>query len=133
MSGTFAGVALAHFLIVFPFVVILSTAHWSAQLEAMEDLVHTLGGSSWQAWRYVLLPLSAKALLTVFFQAFLISWFDYGLTSVIGLGQVSTMTLRVFQYIGEANPVYAAMGSCLLVFPPLLLLWINKNMVLRAK
>jgi putative spermidine/putrescine transport system permease protein len=125
LSGTLAGVLIGQFLIVFPFSVILFVNHWTPRLKNMEALVYTLGGSAWAAWTRVLLPVSRPALLNGLFQTFLLSWFEYGLTTVIGQGRVPTLPVRVYQYVGEANPYFAALGSTLLICPPLLLLWLN--------
>jgi putative spermidine/putrescine transport system permease protein len=125
LSGTIPGLILSQILIVFPFAVILFIGHWGTRMFALEELVQTLGGTVWTAWKKVVLPLSKPILLLGFFQTFLISWFDYGFSSVIGLGQVPTLTVRVFQYIGETNPYFAAVSSCLLILPPLILLWAN--------
>ncbi|MDX2135402.1 MAG: hypothetical protein SFV52_11460 [Saprospiraceae bacterium] len=133
LVGTFAGVWLAQLFITFPFCVLVLTPWWSARVFDMENLVYTFGGSAQDAWRRVLLPMARPVLLLCWFQAFLISWFDYGLTSVLGLGRVPTLTVRVFQYIGEANPYVAAASSCLLVLPPLLLLWLNKRALFRVE
>ena len=125
LAGTLAGVLIGQFLIVFPFSVILLVNHWTPRLQHMEELVYTLGGSSRAAWRRVLLPVSKPALLNGLFQTFLLAWFEYGLTTVIGQGRVPTLPVRVYQYVGEANPYFAALGSSLLIAPPLLLLWLN--------
>lgn len=131
LSGTLAGVLLGHVLIVFPFSVLLFVNHWTPRLRHMEELVYTLGGSVRAAWAKVLLPVSRPALLNGLFQTFLLSWFEYGLTSVIGQGKVPTLPIRVYQYIGEANPYFAALGSTLLIWPPLLLLWLNHRLQQR--
>ncbi|MBK8967304.1 MAG: ABC transporter permease [Lewinellaceae bacterium] len=125
LAGTLAGVLLGQFLLVFPFSVILFVNHWTPRLRNMEALVYTLGGSAGAAWRRVLLPVSRPALLNGLFQTFLLAWFEYGLTTVLGQGRVPTLPVRVYQYIGEANPYFAALGSTLLIWPPLLLLWLN--------
>ncbi|MBK9335401.1 MAG: ABC transporter permease [Lewinellaceae bacterium] len=132
LSGSIAGVLLAQVLLLLPFGILFFSTHWDERLRAMEQLTLTLGGTPRDAWRRVLIPVSRPALLTAFFQAFLLSWFDYGLTSVIGLGQVPTLSVMVWQFIGEANPYFAAIGSCLLVFPPAILLFINKKIVFRG-
>jgi putative spermidine/putrescine transport system permease protein len=131
LSGSFTGVWVAQILLLLPFGVLFFSNYWDARLQNMEQLVRTLGGRARDVWQRVLIPVSKTALLTVFFQSFLLSWFDYGLTSVIGLGQVKTLSVQVWQYIGEANPFFAAIGSCLLVFPPVVLLMINKRIVFR--
>ncbi len=105
---------------------LLFVDYWDARLKALEDLVFTLGGSSSQAYLKVILPVSKNILLLCLFQTFLTSWFDYGLTSVIGVGKIQTLTIKVFQFVGEANPNYAAVSSCLLIVPPMLLLFANK-------
>ena len=131
LSGTSGGVALAQILLFLPFSVLFFSVHWDERLRAMERLAYTLGGSARDVWRRVLIPVSGPALLTAFFQAFLFSWFDYGLTSVVGLGRAPTLSLLVWQYIGEANPYFAALGSCLLIFPPAVLLFLQKRILFR--
>ena len=132
LSGTLPGVLLAQFILTYPFAILLFFNHFDASLRSMEQLTYTLGGSAKTAFWRVLIPVSRQVLLICFFQTFLISWFEYGLTSVIGLGQVRTLTIAVYQYIGEANQYVAALAGCLICLPPLLLLWMNQRFVFRA-
>lgn len=130
-SGRFSGVFLAQLLLAFPFGVILFTSFWTPQVRAMEQLVYTLGGSSRQVWQRVIWPIARMPLLVGFFQTYLLSWFEYGLTSLIGVSKVQTLTVRVFQYVTEANSYLAAVASLLLILPPVLLLWVNKRIIFR--
>lgn len=127
LSGMVPGIMLAQIFITLPFALLLFVDFWDMKLKSLEDLVLTLGGSSSEAFFKVIVPVSKNMLLLCFFQAFLISWFDYGLTSIIGVGKIQTLTIKVFQYIGEANPFYAAVSSCLIIIPPMILLFINKK------
>ena len=127
LSGIVFGVMLAQLFITLPFALLLFIDYWDVKLKSLEDLVFTLGGNSSQSFLKVIIPVSKNMLLLCFFQTFLTSWFDYGLTSVIGVGKIQTLTIKVFQYIGEANPYYAAVSSCLLIFPPMILLFINEK------
>ncbi len=129
LTGTFLGVVIAQFLIAFPFGVIIYVNFWNKQMQELEALSYTLGGSRWQTFRKVLLPLSKNAIVLCFFQVFLISWFEYGLTNLIGVGKIKTLTVSVFNFINEANIFYAALASCLLVIPPMMLLYINKRFI----
>ncbi len=129
LSGKVWGVVLAQLFITFPYGVIFFSGFWNEQMRAMEQLAATLGGRPRQAYARVLIPVGRGALMTCFFQIFLISWFEYGLTMLIGVGKVQTLTLKVFQYVGEANIFFAALTGCLLVLPPLVLLWLNKRYV----
>ncbi len=132
LSGSVTGVVLAQTIFAYAFAIVLFQSLWSPRMKALEDLVRTLGGSTWQVYRRVLLPLSRGTLLLGFFQTFLLSWFQYGLTVLVGSGQVKTLPLKVYDFIGEANVFYAALASCLLVVPPVLLLWLNKRFLFRA-
>lgn len=133
LSGNFSGVILAQLLITYPYSVILFSGFWSKRMQHMEQLVQTLGGNRWDTYRRVLLPMAQGLLLVCFFQTFLISWFEYGLTTIIGVGKVQTLTLKVFQYINEANFYNAALSSSLLVLPPIILLYFNKKYFYRKK
>ncbi|MCO6480962.1 MAG: hypothetical protein J5I94_30240 [Phaeodactylibacter sp.] len=129
LSGRFEGVALAQLFITFPYGLIFFASFWTERMLSLEQLIATLGGNTWQAYTRVLLPVAKGALLACFFQIFLISWFEYGLTTLIGVGKVQTLTLKVFQYVNEANIFFAALASCLLAAPPIVLLWVNKRFV----
>ena len=127
LSGSVYGVILGQLLIAYPYSVILFSGFWNNRMRQMEMLVATLGGTSWQTYRYVLLPAAKGILLVSFFQTYLISWFEYGLTTIIGVGKVETLTLQVYQYVLEANLFYAALSSFILIIPPALLLYANKR------
>lgn len=129
LNGTLVGVISAQLIIVFPYNIILFMSHWNKQLESYAELVSTLGGNKRQTYFKVLIPLSRKIIVIAFFQSFLISWFEFGLTNFIGIGQVQTLTVRVYQYIGEANVQFSAVSSLILILPPLFLLWLNKKTV----
>ncbi|MDZ7682823.1 MAG: ABC transporter permease subunit [Fodinibius sp.] len=133
LAGNFAGVILAQLLIAYPYSVILFSGFWSDRIRQIEQLVQTLGGSRWQTYRRALFPMARGLLLVCFFQTFLISWFEYGLTTIIGVGKVQTLTLKVFQYINEANFYNAALASSLLVLPPIILLYFNKKYLFKKR
>lgn len=131
LAGGVPGVVLAQVVFTYGFAVVFFLGWWTAEKQALAELVATLGGSTWQLYRRVLLPLSRGMLVICFFQTFLLSWFQYGLTVLVGGGQVKTLPLGVYDAVGEANSGYAAVAGCLLVAPPVLLLWLNKRFLLR--
>lgn len=128
-SGSLFGVFLAQMIIVFPFALLFFTGFWNTKIRSLEQLVSTLGGNTWQTYRLALLPMAQGMLAVCFFQTFLISWFEFGLSNFIGVGKVKTLTIMVYQYIREANPALAARAAFLLILPPLLLLWVNQRFV----
>ncbi|MEO0897545.1 MAG: ABC transporter permease subunit [Bacteroidota bacterium] len=131
LSGNFLGVLIAQLLIALPYAIIIYNGFWSPSMLDREKLARTLGGTAWQAFWRVSIPLSSGVILVVFFQTFLISWFEYGLTRLIGLGKVKTLTIQVFQFVTETNIFLAALSGVLLVVPPLILLWVNKRFVIN--
>ncbi len=131
LTGSVPGVILAQLMFAYGFSIVFFSAFWNQEIKALENLVYTLGGSTSQAYRKVLIPVSRNALLICFFQTFLISWFQYGLTILIGSGKVQTLPVKVYEYIGEANIYYAALASCLLILPPAIMLWVNKRFIFK--
>lgn len=125
LSGSILGIIIAQALLFTPFSVLFFINFWSPRLIAMQHLALTLGSSPNQVWLKVWIPMSMPALRAIFAQIFLFSWFDYGLTIVIGSGRVTTLSLLVWQYISESNPYYAAIGSCVLMLPAALLLFLS--------
>ena len=130
LAGNIEGVILAQLIITFPYSTIFFISFWNNTIKNYQSLAFTLGSKEIYTYRKLILPLAKSFLLTCFFQCFIISWFEYGLTTVIGYGKVQTLTIKVFQFIGEANIYYAALCSCLLILPPVILLWLNKKFVI---
>ena len=131
LSGSVGGVLLGLLLIAVPFATLLLRSFWSRQATEYEQLARTLGCTPQQALRQVLLPLAWPLLRTAFFQTFLLSWFEFGLTNVLSVGKVRTLTVQVFTYVSEANTQLAAVAGLLLLLPPALLLSLNKRALLR--
>ncbi|MBK6264108.1 ABC transporter permease subunit [Marivirga sp. S37H4] len=129
LFGNATGVIVAQFMITFPYALIFFSSFWNQRTKNLEDLVATLGGNQLQTFFKMLFPIAKGMLLICFFQTFLISWFEYGLTSIIGVGKVQTLTIKVFLFIKEANFYYGALSCCLLIFPPVVLLYLNKRYV----
>ena len=126
LAATVGGVIAAHAVFAYAFAVIFFMGFWNAEKRAYEEMAYTFGGGAFDAFRRVLLPLARRMLALCFFQAFLISWFQYGVTLLVGSGKVKTLPLRVFDYLNEANVGHAATAAVLLVVPPLLLLGVGR-------
>jgi putative spermidine/putrescine transport system permease protein len=131
LSGSVGGVLVGLLLVALPFATLLLRSFWSGQTTEYEHLARTLGCTPRQALRRVLLPLAWPLLRTALVQTFLLSWFDFGLTNVLSVGKVRTLTVQVFTYVGEANAQLAAVASLLLLLPPAMLLLVNKSALLR--
>ncbi len=123
LAGTWLGVGLSQLILAYGFAVVFFQGFWNDEMRALGDLVATLGGSPLPGLPAGLLAARPRACWQIaFFQTFLLSYFQYGATVLIGSGQVKTLPLAVYHFVGEANPGYAAVAGCLLVLPPFLLL-----------
>ncbi|MEY3444880.1 MAG: hypothetical protein RLZZ519_3161 [Bacteroidota bacterium] len=131
ISGTLTGVVVAQLLFVFPYAVLFFAGFWTPQTKAIEGQASTLGASSGQILRKVLLPMAREWLYICFFQCFMISWFEYGITQYVGIGKVSTLTVRTMQYVKEANPHVAAVAACIMVLPLIIMLLLNRRILYR--
>lgn len=131
LAASAPGVALAHMVVAYGFAVVFWVPFWNAEKRAFADLVRTLGGRPLDFYSRVLLPLSRGPFLVCFFQTFLISWFQYGLTLLVGAGKVQTLPLEVYDYVNEADLGYAAVASLLLVVPPVLVSWVHRRVLRR--
>jgi putative spermidine/putrescine transport system permease protein len=132
LSGTLLGVVLAQSMLAYSFASVLLLGLWNPHKRGLEAVARTLGANPRQVWLQVLLPACLPLLRVCFFQTFLISWAQYGMTLMIGAGRVRTLPLRVFDYALEADPAYAAVAALLLILPPLLLLWIERRVVFKV-
>lgn len=131
LAASLSGVILAHLVFGLAFAVVFWLPFWNAEKRAYEDLVRTLGGGARDFYARVLFPLTRGPFVICFFQTFLISWFQYGLTALVGSGKVRTLPLEVYEFVAEANVGHAAVASCLLVLPPILLGWMNHRVARR--
>lgn len=131
LAGSTIGVICAQLIFTLGFGVIFFNSFWNDERRALEDMAVALGGTPLQIYRKVLLPIAREMLLLCFLQTFLLSWFQYGITLLIGAGTVKTLPLLVFAYIGEANTSYSAASGMLLILPPILMLWANRRFLYR--
>lgn len=116
-SGSFAGVALAHISVATAFALVFLSDVWTPERRALEGVARTLGASPVQTWLRVLWPACRPRVLVCGAQVFFFSWMQYGLTLTIGAGKVRTLPLRVYDFVFEADPGYAAVAALILILP----------------
>lgn len=131
LSGDSAGVAIALLLICVPYGVIFCRDFWTEEVVQFQAMILNMGGTEWDYWRLVVWPMGRSFFSVCFFQCFLISWFDYGLTALIGYGKVGTLTLLVFDFAQSSDIHLAALASLCLMVPPMLILLVSRNSLVR--
>ncbi|HBH22031.1 MAG TPA: ABC transporter permease [Cytophagales bacterium] len=133
LNGSVVGVLLAQMLFITPYSTIFFSAFWNKTIHDTVFQAHSLGASGRQVYWQIVLPLAKPWIFIGMFQCFLISWFEYGITQLIGVGKVATLTITTMQWVKEANPHLAAVSACLMVVPTLILLLINQRIFLKQK
>jgi len=132
LAGTVTGVVLSQIMFAFGFAIVFFDGFYTPDIRVMEEEARSLGCSGLQLFARVLIPLSKSAIWLCLVQTFLISWFQYGLTLLIGAGRVRTLPLLVYEFVNEANPYLAAVASLLLILPPILILLFNRRIAFRT-
>lgn len=133
LTGSVAGVLLAQVLFIFPYSVLLLSTFWNDRIRQIAFQATTLGAGTYELYRKVLIPMARPWLFICFVQCFLISWYEYGITQLIGVGKVKTLTVQAMLFVKEANPFLAALAACLMVIPVLVLLAANKQIFLKRE
>ncbi|MFD1880497.1 ABC transporter permease [Paracoccus pacificus] len=113
---TWAGVALAHSVMVAPFAVVLVTVSLS-QVDRRIDLVaRSMGATLWQRIFRVILPNIRFGVIAALFLTFVLSWEEIGVTLFIT--SVNAVTLPRMMWMGlrdNIDPAIAAISVVLIV------------------
>lgn len=130
LGGSMLGVAAAHWLFAYPYATLLLNALWTERTRALHQLARSLGARPPQLWRRVTWPLGRGLIAVCLLQTFLISWFDFALTRLIGAGQVMTLSMRVFEFFRSGDLRLAAVSALLLMLPPMLVVLLRPHWLL---
>jgi len=122
LVDTLGGVVLAHLLFALPYVVVLLANAAAVRDQRWEAQARSLGASAWQAFWHVTLPLLRPSLAVAALLAFLVSWSQYGVTLVIGGGQVWTLPLLLVAQSRSSDGALLAATALLVVLPTLVFL-----------
>lgn len=127
LSATSLGVIIAQLFIGIPYAFLLFSTHWNQEQLNIDTAAKTLGANTLTRIFRIHYP-SAKGIFKIAaIQLFLFSWFEYGMTQYIGVGQIKTLTVEVFRYTQEGNTTVAALASLLLILPPFIAILIIRK------
>jgi len=117
IAGTVFGVIATQSMFATAFTTVFFSELWSPQVDRYEQLVTTLGGGRISVWCHAILPSIRGLVVVCVIETALFSWLDYGIVSIIGGGNVKSLTVHLFAYIREASVNQAAQSSLVLLFP----------------
>jgi multiple sugar transport system permease protein len=92
LTNTLLGLAILHTAIQLPFSLYILRNSFSAVPQELEEAAISDGASSWQALRFVFLPSTRPAVVTVALFAFVMSWNEF-LGALVMMSRSSTFTL----------------------------------------
>lgn len=128
LGGSKLGVVLAHLVPAAGYVSLFLLGVLTVRGTALETEARSLGASPLQTLRHVTLPTLRRPLFEGMALGFLVSWAQLPLTLLVGQGVVGTLPLEVFSLVQSGQDPRAAVGSILLITPPLLLLAVGARL-----
>jgi putative spermidine/putrescine transport system permease protein len=108
----------AHILITLPYSVRIIGAGLRRMDPLLERAGQILGGSDWEVYSRVTLPLLRPALIAAIFIAGSVSFDDVGVSLFIADASTITLPVRIFGYLEyQFSPFIAAIGAIVILFP----------------
>ncbi|HWK46578.1 MAG TPA: ABC transporter permease subunit [Stellaceae bacterium] len=127
LVATWSGLALAHLVVVLPFVVRVMTASLASLPAEVEAAATTLGASPLRVFCFITLPLAAPGALAAAALAFLISFDETVITLFLAGPRLTTLPIALFHYAEtRADPLIAALAVALIAFTVLVVLLVDR-------
>ena len=115
LGGTFAGLVLAHIVIVLPFALRLTLASAIGLDRAVEHAAVSLGASEWTVLRRITLPLVAPGLISGWALAFINSFDEVTMTVFVSAPGTVTLPVQMFLYIQDnIDPLVTSVSACVI-------------------
>ncbi|MFZ5782528.1 MAG: ABC transporter permease [Pseudomonadota bacterium] len=115
LGGTFAGLVLAHIVVVLPFALRLTLASAVGLDRSIEHAAISLGASEWVVLKRVILPLVLPGLVSGWALAFINSFDEVTMTVFIAAPGTETLPVRMFLYIQDnIDPLVTSVSACVI-------------------
>ena len=115
LGGTFAGLVLAHIVIVLPFALRLTLASAVGLDRSIEHAAVSLGASDGTVLRRITLPLVLPGLISGWALAFINSFDEVTMTVFIAAPGTETLPVRMFLYIQDnIDPLVTSVSACVI-------------------
>jgi putative spermidine/putrescine transport system permease protein len=117
LSGTLAGLVLAHGVITVPYTVRIMMATFERIDPSLEDAAASLGAPPWRIARRITMPLALPGLLTSIAFSFLISFNDVIVSTFIAGARWITFPVRVYSQLRSqgVDPITLAIGAVIVI------------------
>ena len=116
LSGSFAGLVIAHSVLTTPFVIRLVMASLAEFDPAVEEASRNLGAGWWRTFLQVTLPLIRPGVLAGAVFAFIISFDELVVTLFLAGPDMTTLPVRIYTYVEfSSDPTISAISTMLIV------------------
>ena len=127
LSGTFAGLVIAHLVIVFPFALRLTLASAIGMDARIEQAAMSLGAGGWTAFRRITLPLIMPGVVSGWALAFIQSFDEVTMTVFIAAPGTETLPVRMFLYIQDnIDPLVTSVSAAVIAVTIVFLVVIDR-------
>jgi len=127
LGGRFAGLILAHLVIVCPFALRLTLASATGMDRAIEQAAISLGASDWAVFRRVTLPLIAPGMVSGWALAFIQSFDEVTMTVFVAAPGTETLPVRMFLYIQDnIDPLVTSVSACVIAVTVVALICLDR-------
>lgn len=120
LNGTVVGVVLVHAAHGLVLAVWIASAAFAAVDASLEEAARNMGASAWRCWTTVTLPLALPGLIASAIFVFLESLDEFTGTYFVGVPDVTTMPLLMFNASMGGNYQIASITALLLLVPSIL-------------
>ena len=126
IAGGFAGLLIAHVVIIMPFALRSVLTSVVGLDTALENAAASLGSRSFAVFRRIVLPLLLPGIVSGWMLAFISSFDEVTMSVFVASPHVTTLPVRLFLYIQDnIDPLVAAVSSVLVALAMLALLSID--------
>ncbi len=125
------GVVIVHLLPTLPYSIKMFQSGFESIGSQQEMVAKTLGASRYEIYRSIYLPQLLPTIRGVIFLVSVISLGQYLLTALIGGGNVSTLAILYFPFVGSADDALIASYSLLFALVPVFV-WFLFELILRV-
>lgn len=115
LTGTFAGLVIAHVIVVIPFTMRMVLSNAGSLDASVESAAESLGAGPLTTFRRITLPMLVPGLAAGWLLAFITSFDELTMTTFIASPQTVTLPVRMFNYIQDnIDPLVAAVSAALI-------------------
>ncbi len=127
LGGRFAGLVLAHLVIVLPFALRLTLASATGLDQRLEQAAVSLGAGEAHVFRRITLPLIVPGIASGWVLAFIQSFDEVTMTVFIAAPDTETLPVRMFAHIQDSiDPLVTSVSACVIAVTVVFLALIDR-------